>query len=113
MPVIPPIFHDNKFITDFKQKAEIFDSHFSYQCTPLINNSRIPSECPRKSSESLSSITFEINDIEKTIKNLDPNKSHGHDMLSIRMLKLCGESIYKPLNPFFKSCLETGQSPSE
>ena len=37
----------------------------------------------------LSSITFEINDIEKTIKNLDPNKFHGHDMLSIRMLKLC------------------------
>ena len=25
------------------------------------------------------------------------------------MLKLCGESIYKPLNLIFKSCLETGQ----
>ena len=60
-----------------------------------------------RSGESLSSITFEINDIEKIIKNLDPNKSHGHDMLSIRMLKLCGESIYKPLNVIFKSCLET------
>ena len=23
IPVIPPIFHDNKYITDFKQKAEI------------------------------------------------------------------------------------------
>ena len=34
-------------------------------------------------------------------------------MLSIRMLKLCGESIYKPLNLIFKSCLETGQFPSE
>ena len=33
-------------------------------------------------------------------------------MLSIRMLKLCGESIYKPLNLIFKSCLETGQFPS-
>ena len=30
-------------------------------------------------------------------------------MLSIRMLKLCGESIYKPLNLIFKSCLDTGQ----
>ena len=113
IPVIPPIFHDNKFITDFKQKAEVFNSHFSKQCTPLINNSKIPSECPRKSNESLSFITFEINDIEKIIKNLDPNKSHGHDMLSIRMLKLCGESIYKPLNLIFKSCLKTGQFPSE
>ena len=57
--------------------------------------------------------TFEINDIEKIIKNLDPNKSHGHDMLSIPMLKLCDESIYKPLNLIFKSCLETGQFPSD
>ena len=113
IPVIPPILRDNKFITDFKQKAEIFNSHFSKQCTPLINNSNIPSECPRKSNQSLSSITFEINDIEKIIKNLDPNKYNGHDMLSICMLKLCSESIYKPLNLIFKSCLKTGQFPSE
>ena len=110
--VIPPSFHDNKFITDFKQKAEIFNSHYSKQCTPFINNSKIPSECPRKSNESLSSITFEINYIEKIIKNLDLNKSHGHDMLGIRMLKLCGESIYKPLNLICKSCLITVRFPS-
>ena len=86
--IIPPILNDNQYITDFKQKAEIFGFHFSKQCTPLISNSKVPSECSRKSNESLSSIAFEINDIEKIIKNLDPNKSHGHDMLSIRMLKL-------------------------
>ena len=51
--------------------------------------------------------------LKKIIKNLDPNKSHGHDTLSICMLKLCGESIYQPLNLFFKSCLGTGQFPSE
>ena len=34
------------------------------------------------------------------IKNLDPNKAHGHDMISIRMIKLCGISICKPLNNF-------------
>ena len=58
-------------------------------------------------------LLFEINDIEKIIKNLDPSKSHGHDMFSIRMLKLCGESIYKPLNLIFKSCLKAGQFLSE
>ena len=52
VPVIPPMFYDNKFIPDFKQKAEIFISHFPKQCAPLINNSKIPSECPRKSNES-------------------------------------------------------------
>ena len=34
-------------------------------------------------------------------------------MVSIRMLKLCGESIYKPLNLILKSCLETGHFPSD
>ena len=67
MPVIPPIFHNNKFITDFKQKPEIFNSHCSKQCTPVITNRKIPSECPRKSNESLCSITFEINDIEISV----------------------------------------------
>ena len=34
-------------------------------------------------------------------------------MLSICMWKLCGESVYKPLNFIFKSYLETGQFPSD
>ena len=34
-------------------------------------------------------------------------------MLSICMLKLCGEPIYKPLTLLFRSCLETGQFLSE
>ena len=51
-------------------KIEIFNSHFSKQCTPVINNRKIISECPRKSNESLSSINFEINYIEKINKTL-------------------------------------------
>ena len=113
MPVILPIFHENKFITGFKQKTEIFNSYFPKQRTPLINNSKIPSECSEKSRESLSSITFEINDIEKIIKDLDPKKSYGHAVLNIHRLKLCDESIYKPSNFIFTSCLETGQFPTE
>ena len=34
-------------------------------------------------------------------------------MISISMLKLCGESIQKTLNLIFKSCLGTGQFPSD
>ena len=28
IPCIPPLFHDNKFITDFKEKAQIFNCFF-------------------------------------------------------------------------------------
>ena len=39
--------------------------------------------------------------------------SHGHDMISIRMLKLYGEAICRPLNIVFKTCLNTGKFSSE
>ena len=32
---IPPFFHENRFITDFKEKAELFNSFFSSQCSLL------------------------------------------------------------------------------
>ena len=34
-------------------------------------------------------------------------------MISIRMIKLCGESIWRPLNIIFKLCLNTGKFPLE
>ena len=47
----------------------------------------------------MSFLSFSRNDI-------DPNKAHGHDMISIRMLKICGEYISKPLKIIFKSCIK-------
>ena len=49
----------------------------------------------------------------KIIQNLDPNKVHGHDNISIRMLKICGSSSYKPVEMIFKQCIETGVFRSE
>ena len=43
------------------------------------------------------------------MQNLDPNKAHGHDLLSIRMLKLCGKSIWF----IFQSCIKHGEFPTE
>ena len=56
----------------------------------------------------LSSFQFTADDIKSVTNKLDPNKAHGHDMISIRMIKLCGDSIYKPLGMIFKSCLNQG-----
>ena len=76
IPCILPLFHD-KFITDFKEKAELFNSFFSKQCSIMDNGSKLPSNLVYHNSE----------DIGKVISDLDPNKAHGHDMISIRMLK--------------------------
>ena len=47
------------------------------------------------------------------MKNLDPNKAHGHDMISIRIIKLCGISICKALEIIFQNCLRSSKFLSE
>ena len=47
------------------------------------------------------------------MQSLDPNKAHGHDQISIRMLKLCSNSICKPLEIIFNRCLETSTFPND
>ena len=42
-----------------------------------------------------------------SLKNLNPNKAHSFDMASIRMLKICTDSICKLLELIFKSCIES------
>ena len=47
------------------------------------------------------------------IQNLDPNKAHGHDKISICMIKICGKSVCKPLNLIFNRCIDTDSFPLE
>ena len=55
---------------------------------------------------------FDIkDDIPLTIKNLNADKAHGWDQLSIRMIKACGNSISFPLKLIFKSMINEGVFP--
>ena len=113
IPCIPPIYHNNNYITDFKEKAQIFNNFFAKQCTLVENTSKIPIDFSKRTNNLLSTISFTKDDIANIIKNLNPNKAHGFDMISIRMLKICGDSILKPLELIFKSCIESGKFPIE
>ena len=110
---VPPIYHKINYITDFKEKAQIFNDFFAKQCTLVENSSKLPTNSFKRTNNLLSTISFTKDDIAKIIKNLNPNKAHGFDMISIRMIKICGESILKPLELIFKSCLENGKFPIE
>ena len=100
---IPPLFHDSKFITDFKEKSETFNSFFAKQCSLIGNRSTLLSLFPLITEKSLSDVDFSVQDIRKITNKLDSNKAHGDHMFSIRILKLCDKSICKPLNIIFKS----------
>ena len=58
-------------------------------------------------NEKLSDIVFNSKDIDVVISGVDPSKARGHDMITIFMLKICGESIHKPLEwPTFSARME-------
>ena len=73
----------------------------------------MPSALPLGPDSTLVTCHFAKEDIIRIINNLDPNKAHGHDEISIRILKICGDSICRPLNIIFKTCLLTGKFPLE
>ena len=105
IPVVPPLFHNSKFVTDFKEKAELFNSFFAKQCSLIKNDSKLPSRLHFLTDKRLSTVKFVNTDILKIIQNLNPNKAHGHDKISIRMLKICGNSLCRPLELIFNDCL--------
>ena len=83
-------------VTDFKEKANLFNEFFCKQCTPVVNDSTLPPllETP---NDTFSSLEIIASDIGKIIKTLNVNKAHGHDEISIRILKLCESVITAPL----------------
>ena len=43
IPCTPPIYHNDKFVSDIKKECDHFNSYFAKQCTLLINDSKLPS----------------------------------------------------------------------
>ena len=106
--VIPHLLFNGAFATDFQEKSNIFNSFFANQCTLVSNNSVLPSEYTYMTKEHIQSITFTESDVIKIIRDLDVNKAHGHDNISIRMIKLCTYSVAHPLTLIFQNPMVAG-----
>ena len=96
IPLISPFLKGNKYVFDFKEKANYFNDFFSLQYSPVINDS-VPPDKSYLTASSLESITISRSDILKTIRSLDINKAHDHDDISTGMLKICNDAIVDPL----------------
>ena len=91
MPLIPPLFRENKLMEILKKKPNF--SFFAKHHSLIKNNSKFPSYIYSSilqylTDNRLSSISFSQDHTAKKIK------TYGHDNSSIRMLKICGSSIY-------------------
>ena len=66
-PMIRPLLVNNKIISNFSEKAYLFNKPFASQCTPMENNSSLPPFC-LKTEKSLSSLEINETDIFAIIK---------------------------------------------
>ena len=71
IPLIPPILISNKLVSNFKEKANHFNDFLASQCTPVPNNSTLPLVTTLITNASLSSISFNDQDILNVIHSLD------------------------------------------
>ena len=107
MPVIPPLLVNNKFVMDFKAKLNIFNDFFSKQCTPVANRSKLPQNQVYFTNSRIDSVPFSYDLFINIIRNSNVNKAHGHDDMSTRMIKMCDESLVRPLSIIFRNSLNS------
>ena len=110
IPAIPPLFVKGNFAPDFSLKANLFNDFYATICTPIQNSGVLP-PLKYRTNKKLNSFSVIENDISLIIKALDSSKAHGYDNLSIKMIKLCEESIVIPLKIIFEESLKCGVFP--
>ena len=110
IPIIPPLLEDGLFVTDFTEKAQISNDYFILQCTTIDTGSEIPHDAPGPSSL-ISEFLISDDKILNIIRSLNPNKVHGWDEISVRMIKLSDAALVTPLKIIFTHCLKRGIFP--
>ena len=109
--IIPPLLIDDKFVTDMQTKANIFNKFCTDQCTPLKNGSVLPKSQIFLTQSRLCTLHFDEEELTKISRNLNVHKAHGHDDTSMRMIKICGKSILKPLILLFENSTKLSYYP--
>ena len=82
------------FVTDIQTKANISNKSFAEPCTPLKNSSLLPLNQMFLTQSRFN--TVDVNE-HNIIRALNIHKAHGHDDISIKMIKICDKSLLKPL----------------
>ena len=108
---IPPMRHNNTFLTDTMVKVNTFSSFFAKQYSLIEPGSDLPADY-LLTHHRLESVNIDPAKIISVIRAFDVSKAHGWDDVSVCMVKICDESLVKPLFNIFQFSLETGNFPS-
>ena len=106
IPTIPPLLVNDIF----ESTSNIFNKYFAKQCSIIDNGSVLPN-MTYKTDNRINEVLLSRELILNIIKDLNPNKAHDCDGISIKMIKMCGDSIAIPLMIIFNTALNTGVFP--
>ena len=96
------IISKNKFISNIRDKAELFHNFFCaavYSDWQFKWNSYVTEH--KNNQNTFINSSYQSRYCQNNKKNLEPNKAHGHEMISIRTLNLCGDPVLLPLELIF------------
>ena len=85
IPIMPPLLESGLFITDFAEKAQLFNDYFILQCTTIDTGSEIPQDTPGISTL-IGDLVISEGKILKIIRSLNSNKAYGCDGISTRII---------------------------
>ena len=101
IPGISPLFVDGSFMSDYCKKENLFSNFFVSTCTPIKSNIVLPPLLYQTNTR-INYFRVTNKDILSIIKSLDWSKSHGYNIISIKMIKICSESVTIPLKIIFE-----------
>ena len=104
IPLISPLLENGLFVTDFTEKAQIFNDYFILQCTTIDTGSEIPQGTP-VSTTLLTDFVISEEKIINIIRSLNTNKAHGWDEISVRMIKLSDGALVLTLKGSTKTTM--------
>ena len=64
---IPPLYYNNKFISEIKEKGEFCHSYFAGQSTPIVNNSQFSTRFITHFNSVLMSTDFSVEQVNNII----------------------------------------------
>ena len=110
VPNIPPLLENDKFILDFAAKGRIFNDYCAKQCSTsdtcnLLSHHTLPI------APSLTDFFVSSEKTLSIIRSLNPDKAHGWNDVSVRMIKLCDAALVFSLTLIFENFLLLGVFP--
>ena len=85
-PNIPLLLVNDFVVSNLTTKANLFNNFFTSEFPPVVNSSTLPN-LSYKIQKQISDFEIKEDNILLTIKNLNPNKAHGRDNVSICMIQ--------------------------